>query len=242
MKQKVAKLFHETVGVAIAYVRELWYFRYLKDRKDGKYEIVPRPPYISQIANSKVSQIERFYGDIHDHEAMNRFGARSLDEFSYWAWRACGIAGVQMVLMLVLKSKFKKTTMDLVNEGLYQGGYDVKRDIGWYHKALAGLSQKYGLPARLSKFVAVSQIAYEVTRGNAVLASLKSSTGGHLVLIYGFNIKAGKLTSFIAHDPSNYKKSGEGVEMTRSEFSKLFTRRAIVFECKEHIGVQANGL
>ncbi len=228
MRNILAKLFHNTVGLVIALVRELWFSDALKDYIDGIYEISPKPPYISQLANAQRSKIDRFYGAIHDPEAARRFGASNLDDFSYWAWRSCGVAGVQMVLKAQLGYRFTKSTMDLVKEGLSIGGYDVKRDKGWYHVALSQIALKHGIDSRLSKFVSASQIAKLVLDGNYILASLKSEGDGHLLLIWGVRIKNGKLLSFLAHDPNNFSKDGDSKEVSKVFFENLSNRRIII--------------
>lgn len=228
MRNILAKLFHNTVGLVIALVRELWFSDALKDYIDGIYEISPKPPYISQLANAQRSKIDRFYGAIHDPEAARRFGASNIDDFSYWAWRSCGVAGVQMVLKAQLEHEFDLSTMELVNEGLSLGGYNKQTDTGWYHAALVQIAKNHGIKSWLGKFVASSQIAKLVLDGNYVLASVKSEQGGHLLLIFGVRIKNGRLSSFLVHDPNNFSKDGDSKEVSKVSFENLSTRRIII--------------
>ena len=230
MRNILAKLFHGTIGRAIARVREIWFSQKLRNTQDGLYKVSPEPVYTSQLANARRGKIQGFYEAINDQEAAKRFGAANLEEFSYWAWRSCGMVGVQMVLKAQLRHKFTKSTMDLVNEGLSIGGYEEKHDKGWRHSALAQIAQRHGMASRLSKFVPSAQVAELVLEGNYVLASVKSERGGHLLLIWGVRIKNGKVISFMVHDPNNFAEDGDSKEVSKVSFENLFTRRIVTFE------------
>lgn len=240
MRNILAKLFHDTAGLVIASVSEIWFSLTLRNIQDGLYEVSPKPPYNSQLANAERDKIDGFYEAINDQEASKRFGASNLDEFSYWAWRSCGVAGVQMVLKAQLGHRFSKSTMDLVNEGLSIDGYDVAKDKGWYHNVLAQIAKRHGIGSHLSKFVSASQIAKLVLGGNYVLASIKSERGGHLLLIWGVRIKNGKLVSFLVHDPNNFTETGDSKEVSKASFENLSTRRIVIFENKEGKSAQPN--
>jgi len=233
MKNLLAKGFHLTVGRLITFYNEQMFSNVIKNLKDGLYYVSPKPPFVSQLANADRTKTDGYYLLIHDEKAMKRFGTSNLEEFSYWAWRACGIAGVQMVLMAQLESKFKKSTMDLIAEGLAFKGYDTKKDFGWFHQSLVDLADSYGVDGRLAKFVSPSQIASLILDGNYVLSSVKSQSGGHLFLIYGFEVKGGKIDHFIVHDPYTFKEDGEAKEISKKRFEELSTRRVIILESKE---------
>ena len=240
MRKTLAKIFHETVGRVISLIREGLISNSLSSYKDGIHNISPKPPYVSQFANAEKSKIDGYYQAIHDASASRRFGTKTLEDFSYWAWRSCGIAGVQMVLKAQLSKSFAKSTMELVNEALSLEGYNTKTDTGWYHDSLVKLAKNYGIEARLSKFVAPTQIAKLVLEGNYVLASIKSLSGGHLLLIHGVVIKNGRLESFIVHDPYNFTEEGESKRVSKAKFESLSTRRIIIFENKEGQNASAN--
>jgi hypothetical protein len=227
-----SKIFHSTVGVGIAQVRENMAQRHLSALNGNEILVSDEiPVYISQLANADPSKIEKFYGRISDADAAKRFGAKDIDEFSYWAWRSCGIAGVQMVLSTKLGESFNKKTMDLVKEGLEFGGYDVENDVGWYHTALSHLSEKYRISSEVRKFVPPSEIALEIAQNKYILASMKSKNGGHLLLLYGVKVaKSGGLQGFFVHDPNNYQSEGESKFIEIDDFKKLYTRRIIIFD------------
>ena len=87
MRNILAQVFHNTVGRVMAFFKELWFGFELSKVRKGSYEVIPKPPYISQLANADISKIDGFYQTIHDLVAAERFGAENLDEFSHWAWR-----------------------------------------------------------------------------------------------------------------------------------------------------------
>ena len=227
---KLPKLFHETVGRRIAEFKAKAVDARLKELKHGEYFLKEKPIFISQLAGAKPSMTKGFYGEITDRKAAERFGANSNREFSYWGWRACGIVDLQMILATLHHDGFSKTTMDLVEEGLKLGGYDVANDVGWYHKALASLGRKYGLESTVKKFIPSSKIAEEIIDGKYVLASIKSEMGGHLLLVYGFRLGSEGLKGFWLHDPNTYNCWGQNSFVAKDNFDALFTRRVITFE------------
>jgi hypothetical protein len=232
-RMSLSKTFHKTVGVGIAKARETVARRRLRDLEPGEYLVEPLPVYISQLADAERDLIEGFYGRIEDQKAAWRFGMEDLNQFSYWAWRSCGIAGVQAVVVTIRQAnglEFNKKTMDLVNEGLELKGYDTQTNKGWYHKSLVALAEKYGVSGSLHKYIPPSEIALILANSNYALASIKSDTGGHLLLLYGFRLnEKGQLEGFIHHDPNSFEKEGKGTFISRAAFDKLTTRRIISF-------------
>lgn len=232
-RHRAAKLFHETVGRGIAEIRENLARHKLANLETGEYFLPYKPVYISQLAGAARSSISGFYGGIKDEKAARRFGTTNLSEFSYWAWRSCGIAGLQMVLTTELGDRFQKTTIDLVREGLKLDGYDIQLDVGWYHKSLVKLAKAYGIQGRTKKFIPSSEIALEIWEGNYVLASIRSERGGHLLLLYGIKISKNRsLEGFYVHDPSNFLRDGEARFISKEEFDGLSTRRVMMFGSK----------
>lgn len=225
---QVAKLYHETVGKGISQIRERTSKLRLAGLEPGEYYTKAIPMYISQLAGAKRGKIDGFYGKILDDNASKRFGATSLEDFSYWAWRSCGIVCVQMILGTMKESNFSGKTKDLINEGLRLNGYDIATDRGWYHASLAKLAESHDLSAKVRKFVPSSEIAEDVVNGKYVLASVKSGKG-HLLLIFGVKLSDnGGVEGFRLHNPNDYSGPGESIFMPRKEFDKLSTRRVIV--------------
>jgi hypothetical protein len=227
-RQDIKKLLHETLGKGVAEIREQVAIRKLKSLETGSHFVHKRPFYISQLAGARKSLIDGFYGVIKDRDAASRFGTKDLKEFSYWAWRACGIAGLQMVLKTVYGNKFGRKTTELIKECHDLGGYDRETDTGWFHKSIAKLAEKYGLKTEVKKFIPASEIALIISKGAFVLASIKSLTGGHFLLIYGFKLDdEGKLSGFWIHNPNDFEEDGKGKYASKKDFKKLSTRRII---------------
>ena len=195
-------IFHNTCGLLFARIKDNYYSRVLRSKKVRQKFLLPTPFYKSQIHNDK-----------------------------YWSERSCGIACVHMVLSTVLGKSFDRPISKLIDEGLSFKGYDVEKDLGWYHKALVKLSVKYGLKAKQRKFLLSSELAVELLKHNYVVASMESIHDGHLILIYGFKMN-GRLDGFFYHDPYNKKQKGEAKFMKKQDFEKKFTRRVIIFSAE----------
>lgn len=227
----ISQVFHETLGKKIADVREVLAQSELQNLQEGSYFVKNIPVYVSQLSGSKKNKIDSFYGQINDSEAARHFGADNLEEFSYWAWRSCGVVGLQMIFESEDKETFKQTTMDLIKEGLDMEGYDTDKDKGWYHQSLLDLAKRHGFKGRLDKFIPPSKIASYILEDNYVLASIDSETGGHLLLLYGFKLgQDGKIEGFWHHDPNDFVESGNRKYIKIEKFSRLSTRRAVIIE------------
>ncbi len=227
MRKEMTRFLHNVVDPVVVKVKE----SQLKPRfnkKEGDYFLDKKPFYISQFGGAKRSSMPVYRGSIHDKQALRKFGANSQQEFDYWAWRACAIAAVQMVLK-TKKKDFNETTMDLIKDGLELGGYDVPTDFGWYHKSLIELLKKRGVDAEMKKTVPSMEVAKFVDDNNYVLCSLESDFGGHIVLVYGYKVgRKGALKGFWLNDPSDYYHKGEGRYLSKSDFEKQFKRRVII--------------
>ncbi len=195
----------------------------------GDFIIEPVPVYISQIANANFKLIEKeeLFPRISDKKAMKRFGAPTMREFNYWAWRSCGIACIQSVIS-TFKNDFKKTTYNLIQEGLVLNGYNTKTDVGWYHDALVTLAANYGIQSKRREFVSSPEVSLYLLKNHYVMASMESSTGGHLLLLYGFKLDTNhKLAGFWIRNPNNSNKKGESQFVSKEEFEKNFKKRII---------------
>jgi hypothetical protein len=203
----------------------------VKKLKPGKYFVNPKPVYISQLADAKEENIEKFYGQINDRNAQKKFGVKSKKDFSFWAWRSCALACSLSVIKTKSKKEGKKDNTkiyDLVKEGLKIKGYKFERDVGWYHDAIVKIAKRHGILSERKSVIATEEIVDEILNNNYILSSVKSPTGGHLILIYGFEIdKNGKIKGFWYHNPYNYKKEGKSQFIKLKEFENIFKGRII---------------
>lgn len=202
------------------------YMEKIRLHKDGRYESTV-PPYYSQLADARDEMIDGNYGLIKDDEARKRFGATNLGEFSRWGWRSCGMVGVKMAVEAFTSSR-DLTIMDFVNEGIHINGYDHSNDRGWYHRALAEVAIAHGIGATVKRFVSSAEVSSNVIDGALMLCSVKSESGGHLVLVYGVEVKAGKVSKLIMHDPYTYQHTGgKSVEVLIDDFDMSFKHKGI---------------
>jgi len=162
----------------------------IKDFKEGVYYgVVKNVEVVNQLQNPDINMIVEKYGEIRDGEAAKRFGARNLAEYSYWSWRSCGIANVATIMRA--ENVFEgESLFDLVQEGLEKRGYAYRNkwgrtDVGWKHEVLVGMLEERGLKSRRRSGVGSKELMATVGRGNYVIASVKSETGGHMILVKG---------------------------------------------------------
>lgn len=197
----------------------------------GEYFAQPIPKYISQLAGAKSGSIEQVYGSIKDSKAASRFGSTSLEEFSYWAWRSCGIAAAHMIITSL--TTHRPTTMQLIDQGVLLGGYNTITDAGWFHQPLVELLNQYNIPAKSHRKLYKTQIAAAISQNHYAIASVKSPHGGHLLLIYGVRInQKHHIDGYFAHDPYDLDKPGEAIFMGTQEFKDRFNNRGIIVKIK----------
>ena len=200
--------------------------------------IKPAPLYVSQIADANRSSIEKEFSEIKDFKAAERFGAKNLEEFSFWAWRSCTLTCLLMIIKTLTKKKPK--IMDLISNGIKKGGYlfwdknGQLWDLGWKHKEVIQIAKEYSLKAKVIKLTTIIDLANFIFEDRPTiisLATLKKDT--HSVLLIGVKTNSeGKVKGFYFHDPQNYKKSGQNTYLSLSKFQKRFANKAIVFQNK----------
>lgn len=133
------------------------------------------------------------------------------DEF--WDKRACGMACINMLI------KSDKTLQELIQIGLELDGYIFDGDIGWYHHSLVQVANKHGRKSYSKRCMPANEVLHNIAQNKYVTASIKSNTGGHLVLIYGYDEQ-----NIYYHDPYH----GKSREMSFNNFKKIFNNKAII--------------
>lgn len=198
----------------------------------GEKKVKPVPKYISQIANANRESIDFKYGPIGDAKAADKFGANSLEEFSFWAWRACSIVCLQMVIKS-LTDRYPKT-MDLILDGLEVGGYKFVDkngkivDVGWRHHSLVKIAKKYGLSGKILRFATIFDIATNIYQDKYVITSIGSKNDSHNVLVYGLKVEDNhQIMGFYYHDPQNYNHQGAKQYISLKDFKKKFLNKGI---------------
>lgn len=177
-------------------------------------------PFVDQLVGANRELITAEYGEIRDIEAARRFGARFIQEFSYWGWKSCAIACVMMVLEA--EGLYEGNIFDLVSECLLINGYAFKnlrgrKNIGWKHDSLCCLMEVRGLNARAFRSKSTKEILAMLEDGSYVIASIRSKTGGHMILLTGLSGN-----DFLFNDPFVYGGGGESKKIDMNEFDKIF--------------------
>lgn len=215
----------------------------------GTFLISPSPQYISQFIGIYPSSITT-KTPLTNGQHIKKFGAKDSKEFTFWAWRDCGIACVKMILETKGKAKHK-TIMDLTNEGIKLGGYILyeKRifvDKGWFHNSLADLLRKYELNTKLKKWQTIESVAKDILDNKMVILSVLvpgrryikedgsfeakegAKFGGHLFLATGLKMKNRQIEGLYVHDPRGLKNYQKNTFIPKSVIEKIFTNRTIV--------------
>ena len=218
---------------------------------DGEYFIVEKPAYVSQFVGIYPQSIQPD-SKLTNEKHIAAFGAKDADEFTFWAWRNCGIACVKMILG-VKNKVINKTIMDLTKEGIELGGYILYEgktfvDKGWFHHALVSLLQRHGISAQMKKWQTLESVAKDILEDKKVILSvfipgrrfieLDGSFGlkpggtscGHLLLATGVKMSGKKVLGVYAHDPRGLKEYQKDTFISASVFKNIFSNRTIVAE------------
>ncbi|HVX93127.1 MAG TPA: C39 family peptidase [Candidatus Dojkabacteria bacterium] len=215
----------------------------------GTYWITPKPKYFSQFVSIYPASITP-KKILTNKKDIKEFGAKDGKEFTFWAWRDCGIACVKMILATKNKAK-KKTIMELTKEGVELGGYILYKngkfvDEGWFHRPLSRLLRRNGVIARTKKWQSIESVASDILRNRLVILSLKlpsrptikedgsfepkknAEYTGHLVLATGVKMNGKNVEGIFVHDPRGLKKYQKNTWIPYNTLNKVFTNRTVV--------------
>lgn len=154
-----------------------------------------------------------------------------------WRRRSCGIAALKMA-MLALRSfsvGWEMSLDDLIKKGLaLPNAYDPR--FGWVHDGLVALAKECGFESSFrrewseAKKEEALELALELIReGIPVIASVKSISGGHLILLIGFEKERGSLKGFYYHDPdAKDRDSGKNKFIFVDDFLEIWKGRIII--------------
>lgn len=221
----------------------------LLPRYSGTYLISPKPKYISQFVSIYPSSIN-LKTPLKNKKDITKFGAKNSKEFSFWAWRDCGIACIKMILETKKEAK-DKTIMDLTNEGVKLNGYVLHEngvfiDKGWFHNGLVALLNKYNVSAKMKKWQSIESIAKDILENRMLIISVivpgrnsikedgsfapkpKATFGGHLLLGIGVKMNGKKIEGIYVHDPRGLPKYQANTYIPKRVFNTIFTGRTIV--------------
>jgi ABC-type bacteriocin/lantibiotic exporter with double-glycine peptidase domain len=119
---------------------------------------------------------------------------------------ACGAACLKMVLEAFGKKNIP-TVKKLMEEGSKKGFYS--EPDGWLHQGIVRMAKDYGINAQRAHFKTPWRIAEKIEKNQLIIASVsftfdKNKRGGHLVVIYGIEIKDGRLEKIYFNDSSGW--------------------------------------
>ena len=214
----------------------------------GTYFVTSKPRYLSQFVGIYPQTI-RVGDSLTNRTHIAEFGAKNSKEFSFWAWRDCGIACVKMIVDSKVGSN--KTMMELTNEGISLGGYILYEgekfvDKGWFHSSLVKLLQSNGVPARSKKFQSLHSVAVDLLKNRCVILSVtvpgrstimadgsflpqeKATYMGHLLLATGVKMNGKEIEGFYVHDPRGLPRYQKDCWISATTFAEIFSGRTIV--------------
>ncbi len=217
----------------------------------GSYFVKNKPEYISQFIGIYPQSIT-LESKLTDKKHIAQFGAKDAEEFSFWAWRNCGIACVKMILD-VKKKASKKSIMELTREGIDLGGYILYEgkkfvDKGWFHHALVALLNKYDTSAVTKKWQSIESVAQDILDNKLVILSVLvpgrrhitedgsfrlkpgGKLGGHLLLATGVKMFKKQVLGVYVHDPRGLEKYQKDTFIPAKVFKKIFTNRTVVVD------------
>lgn len=194
-------------------------------------------PYFSQWESAELAGeiLAQKISATEDPKWQNS-GAESREEYAEWSWNACGMSCLKMIL--AHRQGITIPLVTLAKQCLGYGGYQepLKTSPGLFYKPFCTfVKHEYGLEARASSALTFAEILYTLSKKGYVIASVNAEihnpqnkpikTGGHLVLIIGYNKEKKTL---IFHNPSGRNQlSQENVELSYQQFKKFFAYKGI---------------
>lgn len=197
-----------------------------------KKETELRLPVVDQLANPQKELVTKYYGFINDPDAARCFGTSDINDYSYWAWRSCGIA-----LLKTIISHFRKESPSLFdiateidnNHGYVTSDITGKKDIGWKHSSLIDYLKQHDISANSQTFLSIYHLIFEVFGNQLIIASIQSrlaKNSTHLVIVSGI-VKSGAELYLIIHDPYFLDGRGGKRMIAFEEFKNIFLNKGI---------------
>jgi hypothetical protein len=162
-------------------------------------------------------------------------GARSPQEYEYWASKVCGLACLKMIL--AARSEPVPPMMRLLERALERGCYvrDGDRVIGMIYQPFADwVGQEFAIKAEVAGDLPLDTLTSAATPATPVIASVHSSIrypdrvpaarGGHLVLVTGAGSGMVRL-----HNPSGLPGiSQRDALIGTADFGRFFAGRGLI--------------
>jgi hypothetical protein len=193
-------------------------------------------PYFAQWESAELAQ--RFVDgslDLADDPRWAASGARTAEEYRYWARKVCGLACLRMIL--AGRGLPVPPVMALVDLALSWGAYIPRGDrvAGLIYQPFADwVAADYRITAEVAPDLPLAAIAAAAAPGTPVIASVHPwirwpartppERGGHLVLVTGS--AAGELT---LNNPSGLPgHSQQGARIPMADFGRFYAGRGML--------------
>ena len=220
----------------------------LKTLHNGDYFANPIPQYISQFASRElISDILDKHIPVDSDPKWRDLGFDSIEEYSFWAQRLCGLVCIKMV-MDSLKPELSESIGSLTKKAVERGGYiiyDESRifvDKGWFYAPLIELVKEYGLSGAVCNPLNENELCINVIENSFSIVSVQPGVirfdiekcpsdkkGGHLVVITGFKWDKEQCLGFYIHNPSGRKVSTqENAFIPIERFREAFASKGLV--------------
>ena len=197
-------------------------------------------PYYSQWESSElVGKIIRSEISAEDDPLWRQSGAKTPQEYEYWAKNMCGMACLKMIL----KHEFAKNIpiIKLGKKCAAYGGYIENEDTidGLYYPHFVKfIADEFGLMGKIFVPLSIDGIIEEMLSGHYVIASVNqkirnpknrpASRGGHLILMLGFDLAHKNL---FFHDPAGDQNNNQSyAKISFKRFGNFFAERGISIE------------
>jgi hypothetical protein len=161
------------------------------------------------------------------------FGSGPL-EYQRWIPEICGICCLKMVGDTIGVTS-DLSLYDLTMMALENGTFTVSEHgtiQGAFHHPLAELAERLGIRCRVLGALGISEIMGALAQGKYVILSINAARvdssleGGHLVLVYGYDARAG---CFLLHDCSSIMQpDGCGVSISEHAMACISNNKGLV--------------
>ncbi|WP_329430636.1 cysteine peptidase family C39 domain-containing protein [Streptosporangium sp. NBC_01495] len=158
-----------------------------------------------------------------DPDEWDRHEGWVLGDRMEWSNRACGAAGLRMVMLAY--GVEAPSVVELLHLGVK---HKALSERGWIHARLAELATSFGVPAR-AEAVAPEDLIGAISAAPLIISITEKfptdgRKGGHLVVAHGY---AGAGPAILIRDPSAWGQEHDRVPLRRAVAS--YTGRAITF-------------
>lgn len=167
-------------------------------------------------------------------------GARTPQEYEFWAGKTCGMACFKMVL--ARRGRPVPPTMRLVERALEHGAYIPRgeRVDGLIYGPFARMAgEEFGVTVDVARELSATEVAATATPDTPVIVSVHRwirwphrnppERGGHLVLVTGAHVSGAGDGAVRLHNPSGFAGASQrDAIVSMADFGKFFAGRGML--------------